>query len=183
MGYDFSRFKMRTENVVLWLKGEYAGIHSGRAAPALLDKVQVDSYGSKMPVQHISSISIEDARTLRVAPWDKGQVKDIERAIQSADLGVGVSSDDQGVRVSFPELTAENREALLKIVKRKLEEARVSVKKEREEVWNDIQKKEKDGVLPEDDKFRAKDELQNLTDEANKALDDVACRKEADIKK
>jgi len=182
MAYDFSRFKSRTGEIAGWLKIEYAGIHTGRATPVILDKIFVESYGSKMPVHHVASISTDDARTLRVIPWDKGQIKDIEQAIRHGDLGVGVSSDDQGVRVSFPELTAENREMLLKIVKRKLEEARISVKKEREETWEDIQAKEKGGALSEDEKFRAKDELQKLTDEANTALEDLSCIKEKDIK-
>ena len=124
---------------------------------------------------------MEDARTLIISPWDKGALKDIEKAVAASGLGLGVSATGEGVRVSFPELTTERRGALTKVVRAKLEDARVSLRREREAVWEDIQKKENDGALSEDDKFRSKEELQKIVDETNKRLEEVAERKEKDI--
>lgn len=181
MQYNFSHFKNRVSEVTAWLKTEFSSIHTGRVTPALLDKVMIDSYGAKAPIQHIASVSVEDARTLRIVPWDKKQVKEIEKTIGMAKLGVSASVDDQGVRVSFPELTSENRQALIKLARAKLEDARVTLKKEREEVWNDIQKKERNGGIPEDDKFHFKDELQKLLDNAHKEFEAMVERKEKEI--
>lgn len=181
MQYNFSHFKTRVSEIASWLKIEFSSIHTGRATPALLDKVMIDSYGAKTPIQHVASITAEDARTLRIVPWDKKHVKEIEKAIGIAKLGVSASIDDQGVRVSFPELTSENRQMLVKLARAKLEDARVTLKKEREEVWNDIQKKERDGEIPEDDKFRFKDELQKMVDNTHKELEAMVERKEKEI--
>lgn len=181
MTYDFSNFKNKIEDIEEWLRRELSGIRTGRATPMILDKVMVDSYGSRVTISHVASISTEDARSLRVVPWDKAQIKDIEKAIISASLGVSVSSDDAGVRVGFPELTSENRTALLKIVKHKLEDAKISLRRERDDVWEEIQETEKAGDMSEDDKFRLKDELQKIIDEANNSLDRIYLKKEVEV--
>ncbi|MBX4215846.1 ribosome recycling factor [Candidatus Parcubacteria bacterium] len=181
MAYDFSAFKNEGKETEEWLRREYGGINTGRATPAVLDMVQAEIYGSRMPISHIASISIEDPRTLRVAPWDKTQVKDIEKAIMAANLGLSVAVDDAGLRVGFPQLTTENRERLIKVLKHKLEEGKVRLRAEREKVWNDIQAKERDGALPEDQKFKAKDELQKHVDECNKALEAIFEKKEKEV--
>jgi len=179
--YDFSQIKTRLDEIKEWLKKELSSVHTGRATPALLDNIMIDSYGIKTAIPHVAAVSVEDARTLRVAPWDKGQIKDIESAITKADLGISASSDDSGIRVFFPELTAERRTTLTKVVKEKLEEARISIRKERDEVWSDIQGKEKAGDMSEDDKFRGKDDLQKIVDEVNKNLEEVAEKKEREL--
>jgi ribosome recycling factor len=181
MPYSFQPFKDELKKVDEWLLHEFASLHTGRAAPAILDSVSVEAYGSRTPIQHLATVSIEDPRTLRIAPWDKAHVKEIERAISAANLGLSVSTDDMGLRVSFPSLSAERREMLIKLSKAKLEEARISVRTEREKVWTDIQAKEKDGLITEDEKFRYKDELQKFIDEANSRLEEFAERKEKDI--
>jgi len=181
MNYDFTHLKTKLEEIQKWLSGEFSAIHTGRAIPALLDSVMVDSYGSKTAVNHVASVVAEDPRTLRVAPWDKSQIKDIEKAINDANLGVSVSSDDQGLRIFFPELTTDRREAFVKIAKEKLEDARVSVRGEREKVWSDIQAKEKNGEISEDDKFYLKDELQKIVDDENKKLEVMTDKKEQEI--
>jgi len=181
MTYNFSSIKHRIEEIEEWFRGELSGIHTGRAMPAVLDNVRVDSYGSKMSIAHIANISIEDARTLRVIPWEKDNIRAIEVAINDAELGLSVSVDANGVRVSFPELTGEKRTLLAKTVGKKLEDSRVSIKKEREETWEDIQKKERGGELSEDDKFRLKEELQKLIDEGNNKLGEIAKKKEKEI--
>ncbi len=181
MNYDFTLLKNKLTEIEEWLSREFSAIHTGRAIPALLDGVMVDSYGAKTAINHVAAVTTEDPRTLRVNPWDKSQVKDIEKAINEANLGVSVASDEQGLRVFFPELTTERRQSFVKIAKEKLEDARISLRKEREDVWSDIQKKEKDGELSEDDKFRFKEELQKLIDEANNKLEQMTENKEQEV--
>ncbi len=180
--YDFTHFKNETQKIEEWLQNEFKGIHTGRATPAVLDSVQVESYGARQPISNLASVSVRDARTLHIAPWDKGVIKDIEKALISSNLNLSVSVDDSGLYASFPELTSENREMLAKLVHQKLEDARVSVKKAREEVWNEIQKMEKSKEISEDEKFTYKDELQKLVDEANKSLEEMAKSKTELIK-
>ena len=181
MKYDFSDFKKETTRVEEWLRKEFMSIRTGQATPALLDNIYIDSYGSKTALAHIAGITTEDARTLRITPWDKGQIKEIEKAINAANLGVSVSVDDIGLRVIFPELTTERRDMLAKLIGEKLETARISLRSEREKVWNDIQEKEKDGEMTEDEKFSAKDELQKQVDEVNKSLEESSHKKEREI--
>lgn len=179
--YDFSKFESKVSDTEEWLKREYSAIRTGRATPALLDSIDIDSYGSKSKISHVASVNIEDPRTLRITPWDRDSIVSIESAINNSNLGVSVAVDESGLRVSFPELTSERREMLQKLVREKHEEARISIKKEREEVWNDIVKQEKDGDLTEDDKFRFKDDLQKKVDDANKLLDELTKKKETEL--
>lgn len=181
MTYDFSRLKKECKDAEEWLRREYGGINTGRAAPALLDTVQVEAYGSRMSISHVATIAIEDARTLKISPWDKSQIKDIEKGITMANLGISVSIDDSGIRASFPQLTTERRIQLIKLLKERLEEARVSVRAEREKAWNDIQARERESLMSEDDKFRGKEELQKLVDDANKALEAIFEKKEREV--
>ena len=117
MQYNFSNFKTDLTKVEEFLGKEYRELNAGRAMPSVLDSVSVESYGAFMPIKNLASISIEDPKTLRIAPWDKNQIKDIERAIMSANLGISVATDDVGIRVIFPQLTTENREKLVKVLK------------------------------------------------------------------
>lgn len=182
MTYSFKDLENRIEEIKGWLKDEFLSIQTGRATPAILDNIRIDNYGSKVPLNQVASISLEGPRTLKVNPWDKSQIADIEKAVTDADIGVSASSDDSGVRVSFPELTSEKRETLLKLVNAKHEEARVSLRRERDEIWQEIQENEKDGDISEDEKFRLKDEMEKLVTEANKELDEMTERKEKDIR-
>lgn len=181
MQYQFAPFKEEVKKISDWLSREYMNIHTGKASPAILDSINVESYGSFMPVKNVASIAIEDPKTLRVAPWDKSQIKGIEKAIQAADLGLSVAADADGLRVIFPMLTTENREKLVKVVKAKLEDARISLRQEREKVQRDIEEKAKAGEMSEDDKFRAKEDLQKIIDEGNGSLESIFTRKESDI--
>jgi len=181
MKYDFNSTKAKLKEVEEWLRNEYHSVRTGRATPFLLDSVQAKSYGSKLPLKQVAAITIEDARTLRVTPWDKTQMKEVEGAITAENLGVSISSDQTGVRVTFPELTAESRMRLIKIVRSKFEEARVTVRQARDKIWSTIQEGERTGALGEDDKFRAKDELQKIVDENNKTLEEITKKKEGEI--
>jgi ribosome recycling factor len=181
MAYNFSPLKQKIVETEEWLKKEFSQIRTGRATPIILDAVTVDSYGSQMAIKEMASITIEDPKTIRVVPWDQSQVKAIEKGITDSNLGLSVSTDEKGLRVIFPELTAERRVQLAKVAKQKLEEARVSLRKEREQTRDDIQTKEKKGELSEDDKFRYNEELQKMIDEANRKLDELAARKDKEI--
>lgn len=160
-----------------WLETSYQTIHTGRASPSVLDGITIESYGAYQPIKNIASISIDDPKTLRIIPWDKSVIKDIEKAIMVADLGLSTSVDADGMRVVFPMLTTENRQKLVKILKEKLEDARISVRKIREELLSQI----KEDNLPEDDARRVKEDLQKLVDEANKALEAIFNKKEEEV--
>ncbi len=181
MTYDFTQFKKKIIEIEEWFKKELSQIRTGRATPIILDSISVESYGSYMGINQLAGITIEDPKTIRVVPWDMTQVKNIEKAVTDSNLGLSVSVDDRGLRIIFPELTSERRVSLAKIAKQKLEEARVSLRQEREGVREDIQEKEKKGGVGEDDKFRFNAELQKYVDEANKKLDELAERKEKEI--
>ena len=182
MAYNFLQFKSRGEQVVEWLAREYSNIRTGRAAPIVLDQVQVEVYGARQPIKHVANINVENSRTLRVSPWDKSQIKALETAILSANLGLQAIVDGEGLRVVFPELTGERREQFIKIIKVKLEEAKVSLRKEREKTWNDIVAKEENGDITEDEKFRAKEDLQKGVDAINGKLETLAEKKEVELR-
>ena len=139
MQYNFSNFKIELKKVQDFLGKEYNQLNIGRASPMVLDGVSIESYGSHVPLKNVANISIEDPKTLRITPWDKSQIKDIEKAINSANLGLSVATDDLGIRVIFPQLTTETRQTLVKVLKEKLEESRITVRREREVIWKDVE--------------------------------------------
>lgn len=177
MAYDIQQFKKIGVEKLDWLKTELQGLRTGRATPALLDSITVDVYGSRMKLSQVAAITVEDARTLYVNPWDKGQVKDIEKAITVADLGISAGSDEKGVRVSFPELTAERRQQLVKLVRAKLEEARVQLKTARAKAISDAEKSE----ASEDEQKRIKADIQKIVDETNKLFEEATDKKEKEL--
>jgi len=181
MSYDFKPLEQRIKEIEERFAKELSGIRTGRATPAILDGVQVESYGSRVPVSNVASITTDDPRTLRVSPWDPSLAKDIEKAITAANLGLSVGSDEKGVRVFFPELTSERRASLLKVAKEKMEDSRAQLRAARDDVWSDIQKKERDGEMPEDDKFRNKDDMQKRIDAANTKFEELLARKEKEL--
>lgn len=178
---DFKKFKEDIGAAEDWLKKEYSQLRTGKATPVILDNVMVDSYGQKMKINQVASVNTEDAKTIRVVPWDKSQIKDVEKAIIDADLGLSVNVDDAGLRVIFPELTGERRQVLIKAAKEKLEEARISLKKERDDTKNNIEKMQKGGDINEDEEKRSKEEMQKIVDEANKRLEELFENKEKEI--
>ena len=181
MQYNFTPLKTKIKEVEEWLKRENMQIRTGRASINLVDNVMVESYGSLVPINQVASLSTEDPRTIRISPWDMSQAKEVEKGLLKADLGVSVSVDDKGLRVSFPPLTTERRTLIVKLAKEKFEEANISVRRQRDEVWNDIQKQEKEGTLTEDEKFRFKDEMEKLVQDGNKLLEALYKKKEDEI--
>jgi len=173
MSYQFNQANEEFQKVADWLKNEYMTLHSGKASPIFLDSIQIENYGAMMPIKNIASISIEDPKTLRVSPWDKSQVKEIEKAIGAANLGLSTATDEIGLRVIFPMLTTENRERMVKVLKERMEEARIRVRAVREKTQKEIEEKEKNGEMSEDDKFRSKEELQKRVDDTNAKLESL----------
>lgn len=181
MAYDFSNVQLQRDSITEWLKAEYRSIQTGRATPQVLDLVSIDMYGTRTPVAHAGSITIEDPRTIRVAPWDKTIIGAIEKAINEADLGLSVSSDADGLRVHFPILTTETRTKLVKLLKDRLEEARIRVRSMREDTNKNIDAREKDSEYGEDEKKRYRDEMQKIVDGVNAQLEELFQKKEKDV--
>lgn len=181
MAYDFKPFQVRIAEITEHFGRELSGIRTGRATPAILDGVQVELYGTRMPINQLASVTVEDSRTLRIAPWNTADGKEVERAIVSANLGVSVGADEKGVRVFFPELTSERRDMLMKLAKERLEETRKQLRHERDQVQSDIDKREKAKEYGEDEKFRYRDEMQKHVDAAGKMFEELLRKKESEI--
>ena len=177
MPFNYIQIDAGLKEVTDWLGREYSRVHTGRAHPMLLDTVMVEAYGSFQPIKNVGSVSVEDARTLRISLWDKSVIKDVEKSITAANLGLTLATDSEGMRVIFPPLTTENRTRLVKVLKEKMEEARISVRKEREAALASL----KTAELPEDDERRSKDEIQKRVDSANAKLEAIFEAKENEV--
>ncbi len=178
---DFKELKQKIKDTEDWLAKEFSQIRTGRATPTILDGVLVEAYGSQMPIAQMATVMSEDPRTLRIAPWDNQNVKPIEKAIQISNLGLSVVVDDKGLRVSFPALTTESRNNFVKIAKTKLEDAKVTVRQERNKVNDDLNNKKKEGTISEDDCQRARTEVDKLIKEGGDKFDQLFAKKEKEI--
>jgi len=181
MSYDFSSTTTQKNTIIEWLKSEYRSIQTGRATPQVLDLVHIDMYGARTQLAHAAGITIEDPRTIRVAPWDKSIIGQMEKAINDADLGLSVSSDGEGLRVHFPSLTTETRQKLVKLLKDRLEDARVRVRALREETNKAIDAEAKDGAYGEDEQRKYREEMQKIVDTANQELEELFQKKEREV--
>jgi ribosome recycling factor len=168
----------RMQKAVVHLKEEFAAIRTGRAAPALVEKLKVDYYGSEVPLQQLAGVTVPEARVLLIAPYDKGALKAIEKAIQASDLGVNPSNDGAIVRITFPELTGERRKELVKVVKKQAEEARVAIRNVRRHMRQDI---ERDDDISEDEVNRIEKELEKLTHDVVAEVDALVVHKEKEL--
>jgi ribosome recycling factor len=173
--------KIDLEDVVGHFKDEIAKIRTGRANPALIENIFVDYYGAKTPVKQVATISVPEARLITVNPWDKNSMAAIETAIRSSGLNLNPTNDGQLIRISIPPLNEERRVELVKVLNQEAEKARIGVRNVREDVWGEIQEKEKTGEISEDDKFRGKDKLQKVIDEYNNQVEDLRKKKEEEI--
>ena len=162
-------------------KGELQKIRTGRAHPGILDQVQVDYYGSLLPISQVANVSLLDARTITVQPWEKGMAGKIERAIRESDLGLNPSSQGDLLRVPMPALTEERRRDLTKVVRNAGEDARIAVRNLRRDANEHLKKLLKDKAVAEDEERRAQDEVQKLTDRTVQEIDRLVHAKEAEI--
>lgn len=181
MAYDFSPLKTKIKETEEWLARELSGVRTGRATPTLLDAIKPEAYGTRTAIRELAAISVEDARTIRIVPWDKELLKVIEKGITEADLGVGVSTDEQGLRVSFPELTSERRTQLSKIAGDRTEQAKVTLRGHRTDAMKLLDAAEKEGGMGKDEVVRLKAEVQKLIDAGNEALTALFDKKEVEI--
>jgi ribosome recycling factor len=160
---------------------EFGSVRTGRASPALLDRVEVDYYGTRTPLKQLAGISAPEARLLTITPYDKSSIKAIEKGILEADLGLTPSNDGNVIRLTIPELTEERRKDLVKIVRRIAEEGRVSVRNVRRDVMHDLRELKEAGETGSDDEHRAEVELQKLTDQRVGEIDELLHAKEAEV--
>ena len=163
------------------LQHDLASVRTGRASPALLERVQVDYYGAATPLNAVATINVPEPRLLVIQPWDKKMLPVIEKAIQKSDLGLTPNSDGTVVRLPIPPLNEERRRDLVKQVHKRVEEARVAVRNCRREANDDLRKAERDKQVSEDDVKRAQERLQKLTDGFIAQVDDVGRRKESEV--
>ena len=169
------------DKVIEWFGAEMRSIHTGMATPSVLDHIKIEAYGAWMSLSHVASIGIEDAKTLRVLPFDKSQIRDIEKAINEANLGLSAGSDGDGVRVAFPALTTERRVQYVKMAKERLEEAKVRMRAIRDETKKSIEQAAKDGEYGEDDKKARLQSMQNTIDETSNTLESIFNKKDKEI--
>lgn len=170
----------RMEKAILALKRDLATLRAGRANSSLLDRIQVDYYGSPTPVNQLANINTPDSRTLMIQPWDKSSLADIERAIQKSDLGLTPANDGTSIRLSIPQLTEERRIELVKLTKKFGEEAKVAIRNIRRDANDDIKKLEKSDIS-EDESRRHQEDVQKATDKFVAEVDKVLSAKEKEI--
>lgn len=169
------------ENSAQWFDQELKNIRTGRATPALVEDLKVSYYGTPTPLKQVASISVSDARTIVISPWSKDTLVEIEKSINESEMNLSPNNDGNVIRINLPALTEERRKELVKILNKKTEEGRIRIRKVREEVWDEIQQKVKNGEISEDDKFRAKDKLQEIVDQFNGKIEQASKKKEEEI--
>jgi ribosome recycling factor len=162
-------------------RAEFSGIRTGRAAPALVEKIVVDYYGSEVPLQQLAGFTVPEARMLVISPYDKGALGAIEKALQQSDLGLNPSNDGQLIRLTFPQLTAERRKELVKVVKAMAEDGRIAIRNRRRAARHELEALEKDGEISEDDTARAEKELDKLTHAQEAEIDRALEQKEQEL--
>lgn len=183
MAFDKNDLKRRMDSTVDVLKTEFSGLRTGRASTNLLDPITVEAYGNVMPINQVGSIGAPEPRLLTVQVWDNGLVKNVEKAIRDAGLGLNPQPDGNLVRIPIPELNEERRKEITKIAGKYAEQARIAVRNIRREGMESVKKAEKDKQMSEDDAKRNSDEVQKLTDDAIKRIDTMLSDKEKDIMK
>lgn len=173
--------KPEFQKVIDHVKIELGALRTGRANPAILDMVMVEAYGSKMPIKGVGSVGVPDARTLTIEPWDKSLLKEIERAIVAANIGLSPVVDGTVVRLNIPQLTEENRKELVKLMGKRLEEARVAVRGVREKVRAAILSAEEAKKIREDERFKMQEDLEKMVAQFNENIKKMGEEKEKEI--
>src|SRR5580700_11893624 len=178
---QISRYRDRMDKAVVALKEEFGTLRTGRANASLLDQIQLDAYGSRVPINQIGAISVPEPRSITVSVWDKGLVVSVEKAIRNAGLGLNPVVEGQNLRVPIPALTEERRRDLAKLAGKYAEQQRIAVRNVRREANDDIKKAEKDGVITQDELKRMEADVQKITDEAVRRVDEALKTKEHEI--
>jgi len=169
------------EKTIEFLKQELTNIRTGRATPSLVENLMVDCYGTKTPLIQLASINVPDPKSIIIQPWDKNSLKDIEKAIQSSQLGLNPVNEGNVIRLPIPPLTEERRKELVKFVHQKIESGKIKIRQTREEIWKNLKNAEKEGKISEDDLFGQQKELQEIVDEYNEKIQEISEAKEKEI--
>jgi len=169
------------DKILIFFKSDIITIRTGRANPAMVEDIEVDYYNQKYRIKELASINTPEPRTVVIQPWDKGAMEPISGAIRKSDLGLNPTVDGSVIRLNIPPLTEERRREFIKLLKQKTEEAKIKFRRVREEIWDRIQKMEKAHEIREDEKFKAKDDLQKLIDEFNKKIEELEKKKEGEL--
>lgn len=163
------------------LKSELAGLRTGRASAGLVDHLEIDYYGTRTPLIQIAQITVPEPRVITIQPYDKAALKEIEKAVQTSNLGINPVNDGNYIRLVIPAMTEERRKELVKVVSQTAERARVAIRNVREEIWKEIQRQEKEGEISEDDKISGKEDLQKVVDKYNEEIKKLAEAKEKEV--
>lgn len=177
----FAKTKEKMEKCLNALERDYASIRAGRANPAVLDKVMVDYYGVPTPINQMAAVSVPEARLLLVQPWDASTLKEIEKAINTSDIGINPQNDGKCIRLSFPQLTEEHRKTIQKDISKRGEEAKVAIRNVRRDAMDDIKKLKKDNEITEDDQKTGEKKLQDITDDYIKQAEAITKKKEEEV--
>lgn len=175
------KIKPEMDKVIAFLERELAKIRIGRASASLVEDIIVDCFGQKLPLKQLASISSPEPKQIVIQPWDKSYIEGIEKAISNSSLGIAPIVDKDTIRMTLPPLSEEYRKTLGRMLSEKQEEARKTIRHWRGEAWEQVQNETRTGEIREDDKFKAKDELQKLVDEYNKKVEDIGERKKKEI--
>lgn len=173
--------KEQFDKAIEHLKHEISSLRTGRATPALVEDIIIEAYGMRQPLKAVASIMIADAKTLNINPWDKSIMQAVESGIRASQLGINPVNDGKVIRLPLPELTHDRRQELIKVLHQKLEQARIAVRKTREEVRDFVDAQEKDNEITEDDKFKAHEELEKMVKEYNDKIKEIGEEKEKEI--
>ena len=176
-----SEVSVKMDRAVDAFKRDLTQLRTGRATPALVENIEVDYYGSMTPLKQIASISAPDARAIMIQPWDAGAMREIEKSLQTSDMGFNPSNDGATITVPIPQLTQERRQEMVKLLKSKIEDGKISVRNVRRDGLESLRKLEKDKSISQDDGRRAQDQLQKTTDGHTKQIDETGSAKEAEI--
>jgi len=175
------KIKPELEKVVSFLERELSKIRSGTASISLVEDILVDCFGEKLPLKQLAAITLQGPRQILIQPWDRSYLESIGKAISQSNIGISPISDKDVIRINIPPLTGEFRDNLFKIVSEKQEDARKTVRRWREEIWREVQANFKEGNIREDDKFRAKGDLQKIIDDYNEKIEQLGERKKEEI--
>jgi ribosome recycling factor len=178
---DLTVAERRMQGALDSVRREFSSIRTGRANPAILDRVEVEAYGTRMPLRNVANISVPEPRLLLVTPYDPGSIKAIERGIDTSGLGLNPQNDGKVIRLPIPELTEERRRQLIKLARGMAEEGRVSVRNVRRDEMHDLHDLVKMGEISQDEERRAETELQQMTNQYVKRIDDTLADKEAEL--
>lgn len=178
---DYNAIKEKMNKSIDNLKERFSEVRAGRANPAILNKVKIDYYGTPTPINQVAGISVPEARMIVIQPWDASVLKEIEKAILTADIGINPNNDGKVIRLTFPELTEERRKELVKDIKKMAEDTKVAIRNSRRDGIDLAKKAQKDGEMTEDELKQAENKIQELTDKSIEEIDKVLENKESEI--